>query len=190
MKVPLRARDAAAGLLVPYALQGSATNAQAEDPRLHAQHQEKGHDPRSQSQVPTRCAATSRAPSLPTNSWMTLPACAPAREGCTWPPQSTSTRHGGRLIALRPDNRRHRGNGARVGQVVQQRPGKRHIHSDRGTQYTSGALIEWAQANNVRLSWSSHRQRRGGVVLRNADRTTFATRTDIKRTVIEFIEAD
>ena len=73
------------------------------------------------------------------------------------------------------------------------------FHSDRGAQYTSRTLAEWARANDVRLSCSRTRNCRDNAVaesffatLKNEIyyRSSFATRADAKHAVIEFIEAD
>lgn len=73
------------------------------------------------------------------------------------------------------------------------------FHSDRGTQYTSRTLAEWARANDVRLSCSRTGNCHDNAVaesffatLKNEMyyRRRFATRADTKHTVIEFIEAD
>ena len=73
------------------------------------------------------------------------------------------------------------------------------FHSDRGAQYTSRTLAEWARANGVRLSSSRTGNCRDNAVaesffatLKNEMyyRRSFATRADAKHAVIEFIEAD
>ena len=73
------------------------------------------------------------------------------------------------------------------------------FHSDRGTQYTSRTLAEWARANDVRLSCSRTGNCHDNAVaesffatLKNEMyyRRRFATRADTKHAVIEFIEAD
>ena len=73
------------------------------------------------------------------------------------------------------------------------------FHSDRGAQYTSRTLAEWARANGVRLSCSRTGNCRDNAVaesffatLKNEMyyRRSFATRADAKHAVIEFIEAD
>lgn len=72
------------------------------------------------------------------------------------------------------------------------------FHSDRGAQYTSRSLAEWAGANNVRLSCSRTGNCRDNAVaesffatLKNEmyHRRSFATRGAAKHAVIEFIEA-
>ncbi len=73
------------------------------------------------------------------------------------------------------------------------------FHSDRGAQYTSRALAEWARDNDVRLSCSRTGNCHDNAVaesffatLKNEMyyRRSFATRDDAKHAVIEFIEAD
>ena len=72
-------------------------------------------------------------------------------------------------------------------------------HSDRGAQYTSRTLAEWARANDVRLSCSRTGNCRDNAVaesffatLENEMyyRSSFATRAGAKHAVIEFVEAD
>ena len=73
------------------------------------------------------------------------------------------------------------------------------FHSDRGAQYASRTLAEWARANDVRLSCSRTGNCHDNAVaesffatLKNEMRYrgSFATRADAKHAVIEFIEAD
>lgn len=73
------------------------------------------------------------------------------------------------------------------------------FHSDRGAQYTSRTLAEWARANDVRLSCSRTGNCRDNAVaesffatLKNEMyyRRSFPTRDAAKHAVIEFIEAD
>lgn len=73
------------------------------------------------------------------------------------------------------------------------------FHSDRGTQYISRTLAEWARANDVRLSCSRTGNCHDNAVaesffatLKNEMyyRSSFATRADAKHAVIEFIGAD
>lgn len=73
------------------------------------------------------------------------------------------------------------------------------FRSDRGAQYTSRTLAEWARANDVRLSRSRTGDCHDNAVaesffatLKNEMyyRSSFATRADAKHAVIEFIEAD
>lgn len=73
------------------------------------------------------------------------------------------------------------------------------FHSDRGAQYTSRTLAEWARANDVRLSCSRTGNCRDNAVaesffatLKNEmyHRRRFPTRDAAKHAVIEFIEAD
>lgn len=73
------------------------------------------------------------------------------------------------------------------------------FHSDRGAQYTSRLLAEWARDNDVRLSCSRTGNCHDNAVaesffatLKNEMyyRRSFATRLEAKHAVIEFIEAD
>lgn len=73
------------------------------------------------------------------------------------------------------------------------------FHSDRGAQYTSRTLAEWASANDVRLSCSRTGNCHDNAVAESFFATpknemhyrrSFATRADAKHAVIEFIEAD
>ena len=73
------------------------------------------------------------------------------------------------------------------------------FHSDRGTQYTSRTLAEWARASDVRLSCSRTGNCHDNAVaesffatLKNEmnHRRHFPTRDAAKHAVIEFIEAD
>ena len=73
------------------------------------------------------------------------------------------------------------------------------FHSDRGAQYTSRLLAEWARDNDVRLSCGRTGSCHDNAVaesffatLKNEMyyRESFATRADAKHAVIEFIEAD
>ena len=73
------------------------------------------------------------------------------------------------------------------------------FHSDRGAQYTSRTLAEWARANDVRLSCSRTGNCHDNAVaesffatLKNEmyHRRRFPTRDAAKHAVIEFIEAD
>ena len=63
--------------------------------------------------------------------------------------------HGGRLVSLRPHDRRHRGGGAGIGEVARLRGRKCHFpRGIRGAQHASRTLAEWTRANDVRLSCS------------------------------------
>lgn len=73
------------------------------------------------------------------------------------------------------------------------------FHGDRGAQYTSRLLAEWARDNDVRLSCSRTGNCHDNAVaesffatLKNEMyyRRSFATRLEAKHAVIEFIEAD
>lgn len=73
------------------------------------------------------------------------------------------------------------------------------LHSDRGAQYTSRTLAEWARANDARLSCSRTGNCHDNAVaesffatLKNEmrHRRRFPTRDAAKHAVIEFIEAD
>lgn len=73
------------------------------------------------------------------------------------------------------------------------------FHSDRGAQYTSRLLAEWARGNDVRLSCGRTGSCHDNAVaesffatLKNEMyyRESFATRDDAKHAVIGFIEAD
>lgn len=73
------------------------------------------------------------------------------------------------------------------------------FHSDRGAQYTSRTLAEWARANDVRLSCSRTGNCRDNAVaesffatLKNEMyyRKSFATRAEARSAVVRFIEVD
>lgn len=73
------------------------------------------------------------------------------------------------------------------------------FHSDKGAQYTSRLLAEWARANDVRLSCSRTGNCHDNAVaesffatLKNEmyHRRSSATRADARHAVVEFIEAD
>lgn len=73
------------------------------------------------------------------------------------------------------------------------------FHSDRGAQYTSRLLAEWARDNDVRLSCSRTGNCHDNAVaesffatLKNEMyyRRSFATRSEARHAVVEFIEAD
>ncbi|MGN0262733.1 MAG: IS3 family transposase [Eggerthellaceae bacterium] len=72
------------------------------------------------------------------------------------------------------------------------------FHADRGAQYTSRLLAEWARANDVRLSCSRTGNCHGNAVaesffatLKNEMhyRESFAMRADARHAVVEFIES-
>ena len=73
------------------------------------------------------------------------------------------------------------------------------FHSDRGAQYTSRTLAEWAQANDVRLSRNCTGNCHDNAVAESffvtpkneiRHRRRFPTRDAAKHAVIEFIDAD
>ena len=201
LRIPLRARDAAAAFQPPYTLQGAEADAGAGDTRLHAQRQEKGRDPEPERQATPRPGAPRlhepRSPyklvgditCLRTGKgWLCL---ATVIDLCTrmvvgW---SLSDRMTAGIAVAALESAKSRGYVA----------GNAIFHSDRGAQYTSRTLAEWTRANDVRLSCSRTGNCHDNAVaesffatLKNEMyyRSRFATRADAKHAVIEFIEAD
>ena len=201
VRIQVRARDAAAGILPPDRLPSPEIDARAGNTRLHAQREEAHHDPRSEGQAAPRPGAPRlhepRA-HLQARGRHRVPA---HRRGVALPGHrhrpvhrmvvgwSLSHRMTADIAVAALESAKSRGYVA----------GNAIFHSDRGAQYTSRTLAEWASANDVRLSCSRTGNCHDNAVAESFFATpknemhyrrSFATRADAKHAVIEFIEAD
>lgn len=181
-------------VLRPHPVQGAQTDARAGDTRLHTQRQEAHHHPRPDlvrrdftSPVPT-CKLVGDITYLRTGEgWLCLSTVIDlnTRMVVSW---SLSERMTADIVVSALASAKSRGYVA----------GNAIFHADRGAQYASRLLAEWARDNDVRLSCSRTGNCRDNAVaesffatLKNEMRCrrSFPTRNSAKHAVIEFIEA-
>lgn len=154
---------------------GAQADARAGHTRLHAKPAQAHHDSRPQGQAQARPGAPrlhEPGPHLQARGRHHLPA---HRRGLAVPGDRDRPEHahGGRVVAVEPHDRRHRGGGAGIRQIARIRGGQRHIpHGPRRAvhQQASGRMgARQRRAAFLQPHGKLPRQRRRRVVLRHAE---------------------